>query len=515
MGDGDMVLTALVLLLATVALSWALGPWHPQRRQPRTAKRRKRPGVRPRGFCRNRGAPAAPRPRRPRATPRKRPGAPASPLGSSCSCGPCVAVARELRDLMALLWARNGSPEPLYSGMWRGLWKELRELVKRGQLPCCGSSSSPRRPHPIKRQLPGRVSIPGRASSLARMAHQETPAIHARGSGCQRTPILPGASAISDSLHPSERLRETCQPAAGAEPVDRSPGSLGPLDMNNKGTTLSADVARESPRVQVGAQPDAGEPPQEQVAEQRVSCGRQLPAHSSRDAVPAVPAGNSPGLVEEMILETPGDLHLEEAAPGQPPTPRKGPLEAAPGTPLCDSSGCSPSRAREQSAGQEAGASDGAAVPRCSGAPAAAYARCPGPAVPLAGPTAAGPWPLPGARQEAGQKKDLQELYQLGPQLGSAGFGTVFSGTRLSDGRPVAVKRVARECVLRWDERHQPIHTEERPFRCPACGKGFKHNFILIRYQHMHTGEGPYECGECGMSFTQSCALTRHQWTHW
>lgn len=328
MGDGYAPLTALVLLLAAVAVCWALGHWQPWRRQAGTVKRRKRPGVRPRGSRRNRGAPAAPRPCRPRATPRKRPGAPASTLGSSCSCGPCVAVGRELQELMRLLWAGSGTSEPLYSGMWRALWKELRELVRRGHLPCCGSSRSPRRRHPMRRQLPGRVSIPGRASSLARMARQTTPAILARSSGCQRSSILPGASATSDSLHPSERLSETCQPAASAEPADRSPGSLTPLDLDKTGATLSVVVARESPGVQVGAQPDAGEPSQEQVAqEQQASCSRHLSAHSCQDAVPAVPEGNSPCRVEETSLETPGHLHLEEAAPRQPPTPKEALIE--------------------------------------------------------------------------------------------------------------------------------------------------------------------------------------------
>uniref|UniRef100_A0A8U7N4Z5 Serine/threonine-protein kinase 1 n=1 Tax=Corvus moneduloides TaxID=1196302 RepID=A0A8U7N4Z5_CORMO len=159
---------------------------------------------------------------------------------------------------------------------------------------------------------------------------------------------------------------------------------------------------------------------------------------------------------------------------------------AAPDTPLCKSSGCSPGRPQQQSPAHDAGDSDGAALPRCPPAPAAASARSPAPALPLASPTAARRWPLPGAQQEAGQskrgprwlgplhsralgrggpgrkadgsvsvagqKKKLQELYQLGPQLGSGGFGTVFSGIRLSDGSPVAIKRVARESVLQWYE---------------------------------------------------------------
>ncbi|RMB88882.1 hypothetical protein DUI87_34725 [Hirundo rustica rustica] len=197
-----------------------------------------------------------------------------------------------------------------------------------------------------------------------------------------------------------QRLSETRPPAEGAEPVDRSPSSLGLTDFNSTGTTLTLNVARESPKVQVGAQPDAGELSQEQLAQQQASESQQLSFHSSQDAVlaaPAVPAGNSLSLVVETILETPRKI-------GPPP-------------------GSCPTTALDYLQG----------LSRSS-------------------PTAARRCPLPGAQQQAGQKKELQDLYQRGRQLGSGGFGTVFSGIRLSDGRPVAIKRVARESVLQWVE---------------------------------------------------------------
>ncbi|XP_063250916.1 LOW QUALITY PROTEIN: myosin light chain kinase 2, skeletal/cardiac muscle-like [Prinia subflava] len=389
MGDGGVLLTALVLLLAAVAVCWAIGHWQPRRRHTRTAATRsKRSRVRPRGSRRKRGAPAAPRSCGPRATSHKRPRAPASPTRGACSCRRCTAVARELQELMLLLWAGTGTRVPLYAGMWQALWEGLEELGKRGHLPCCGSFRSSTSLRPRKRLLPARLSIPGSASTPARMAQQRRPAIHAGGAGCQRPSILPGASAISDSLHPSQRLSETCRPAEGAEPMHRSPSSLGLTDF--KGTTPSLDVARESPEVQMGAQPEAGE---------------------LQETCRPAEAGNSPSLVVEPILETPRSLlHPQEAAAPRLSTTSKAFVRAAaPGTPPGEASGCSPGRPQELSAAHDAGDRDG-------------------------------------------RKKELQELYQLGPQLGSGGFGTVFSGVRLSDGRPVAVKRMARESVLQWVE---------------------------------------------------------------
>ncbi|XP_063276276.1 serine/threonine-protein kinase pim-2-like [Prinia subflava] len=63
------------------------------------------------------------------------------------------------------------------------------------------------------------------------------------------------------------------------------------------------------------------------------------------------------------------------------------------------------------------------------------------------GPSADGRVSPAGKAQEA-----LQDRYRLGSLLGRGGFGSVYSGTRVSDGAPVAIKCVPRDRIRLWGE---------------------------------------------------------------
>ncbi|KAM4600571.1 uncharacterized protein ACJ7VT_020501 isoform 2-T2 [Polymixia lowei] len=63
-------------------------------------------------------------------------------------------------------------------------------------------------------------------------------------------------------------------------------------------------------------------------------------------------------------------------------------------------------------------------------------------------------------------------------------------------------------------ELHMRIHSKDKPFQCKVCGKGFRFSSYLQQHLIIHTGKKPYKCPDCGKDFAFLQNMKTHQKLH-
>ncbi|PAA47918.1 hypothetical protein BOX15_Mlig023108g3 [Macrostomum lignano] len=63
-------------------------------------------------------------------------------------------------------------------------------------------------------------------------------------------------------------------------------------------------------------------------------------------------------------------------------------------------------------------------------------------------------------------------------------------------------------------KRHSMSHSNERPFKCDICGRGFLEKGHLQVHRRIHSGERPYKCRHCDCSFAHKPHAVEHERIH-
>ncbi|XP_063371161.1 zinc finger protein 883-like [Cydia amplana] len=61
---------------------------------------------------------------------------------------------------------------------------------------------------------------------------------------------------------------------------------------------------------------------------------------------------------------------------------------------------------------------------------------------------------------------------------------------------------------------HEKVHTDEKRYKCEECNKQFKYISGYKRHKKNHTGDKRYSCDQCGKRFIQNFTLTEHKRVH-
>ncbi|KAM8986088.1 serine/threonine-protein kinase pim-1-like [Ara ararauna] len=97
-----------------------------------------------------------------------------------------------------------------------------------------------------------------------------------------------------------------------------------------------------------------------------------------------------------------------------------------------------------------------------------------------------------GSGRDGKDEETMERLYRAGALLGKGGFGSVYSGVRLADNTPVAMKRVPRERISSWGERPSgtriPMEIAMLKKVCSGCSAIIQlldwfelpHSFVLV-----------------------------------